>query len=134
MTDLSAAAAAVFFCLFVDIAVVQHQAPATAETKELGEVKKGKGTSFGDIENVEKAIGVLKATDPAITKLYSLCFPGFRAVKTSAKKTLRKFSGFTGVDVKEAKAAAVEKLGKATVVMYADFCAHWFCLFPPFCC
>jgi hypothetical protein len=92
--------------------VTKFEAEASTSNKFPADVIPGRGSELGEIDNVNKAITKLKATDRAVLAIYSVCFPGAKRDKNQTKKVLRKFSGFAGDDVKQMKEDARDKLGK----------------------
>ncbi len=87
------------------------------ESEEL-EIKAGSGSKLGDIENVKRRLELTKATEPELTKLYSICF-GRRGTQNVTKKHLREFSGFTE---DSQRATAKDRISSAEVSILKLIC------------
>jgi len=70
-----------------------NMAPEQKEEKIL-EFAEGDGEKLGDIENVEKRLGMTKAKEGFLKKLYNVMFPGFRGKLATLKKDIRQFNGW----------------------------------------
>jgi hypothetical protein len=66
------------------ITVKKFEIASSTSGKSEPDVLQGKGKELGDIDNVEKALGKAKATDPVITKLYTILYPGAARVKVTS--------------------------------------------------
>jgi hypothetical protein len=92
--------------------VVAQFTPDFKESKDRTIViPEGPGEALGDIENVNKAIDSLKASDSLIKKIHSVLY-GQVGLKASVKKNVRQFKGIPKGDADEWTAKTKAKLAK----------------------
>merc|ERR1712150_245255 len=95
------------------------------EEKEL-EVPNGIGLPFGEIPNVNQALGCVSSGDPILRKFHNIVYPGQRCRKFTIKRNLRKFKGFDQDEDKEELTESVHtkfmRMDVRMIKIIADIC------------